>query len=209
MECGEIKEYLYEYETKRLGEATFNEVDKHLKECKRCQVELEELRKTLTMLQYGKHTELSEDFKGRVMDQINREDRRRTYKKWVLQGTVAASIVLVVVAISRVMFPPQIEKIPRGIEIVIEPSEAENPILVEVEDVNESFDKLAILIKQHNGHIVRKRPIDSRIEVAFNIVGEREGVFLKELSKLGEVERREEGYKDTKGNIVVILSSVN
>ena len=30
MVCDKIKEYLYEYETGRLNEETFNEIDKHL-----------------------------------------------------------------------------------------------------------------------------------------------------------------------------------
>ena len=205
MECGQVKEYLYEYETKRLNDTTFNEVDEHLKACKRCQLEREELQKNLAMLDYSTTPTLSRDFKDRVMDQINHEEGKGKYWKWVLQGTVAASIILVVVTISQFIIPPQVEKTPKGIEIVIEPAEAENPIIVETRDLSKSFEKLADLIKQFNGQIVRKRAIDLRIEVILKIEDNEEALFFQKLRELGKVQRKKNGYKDTEGNIVIML----
>lgn len=221
MECSEIKEYLYEYETKRLDKKMFNEVGEHLKACKRCQLELKELKETLTMLEYVKPPELSADFKDKVMQRIGREEKEKVafvgerlafkkigYKKWIMSGTVAATIIIAAVSIFRSVTPPQVDKIPRGVEIVTEIAEVENPIIIKTENVKESFEKITVLIEQCDGQIVRKRLTDKRVEVIFKIDESAESLFFQELSRLGEVQIEKKGYKDTQGNIMVVLNSI-
>ena len=221
MQCKKIKKYLYEYATKRLDKEMFHEISEHLEGCKRCQLELEELRETLDMLQYVKPPELSADFKDRVMQRIDREEKEKVafvgerlafkkigYKKWIMSGTVAATIIIAAVSIFRSVSPPQVDKIPRGVEIVTEIAEVENPIIIKTENAKESFEKITVLIEQYDGQIVRKRLTDKRVEVIFKIDENAESLFFQELSSLGEVQIEKKGYKDTQGNIVVILNSI-
>lgn len=99
MKCEEIKEYLYEYYTLRLGKELFNEVDEHLKTCGQCQQELKELEETINLLNRVKPPEVAKDFKDKVMARCEFSAvpfyKRRSYRL-VLQGVFAAMIVLAV-----------------------------------------------------------------------------------------------------------------
>ena len=99
MKCEEIKEYLYEYHTLKLGKELFNEVDEHLKTCERCQQELKELEETINLLNRAKPPEVAKDFKDKVLARCEFSAvpfyKRRPYRL-VMQGVFAAMIVLAV-----------------------------------------------------------------------------------------------------------------
>jgi tetratricopeptide (TPR) repeat protein len=86
MKCEEVKEYLYEYYTLKLGRELFNEVEEHLKTCEQCQQELKELEVTINLLNRAKPPEVPKDFKNKIMDQVvlelipvNRKPSDRVY----------------------------------------------------------------------------------------------------------------------------------
>jgi len=100
MHCTEIKEYLYEYLAGRLDAAGQKEVDAHVQACPICKKKLQELEVDVKLLDRAKPPELSADFKDRVLAGIEAPKviplRSRPYYKYVLQGSVAAAVVLAV-----------------------------------------------------------------------------------------------------------------
>jgi len=102
MHCNEMKEFLYEYLTNKLNAEARKEIDAHLKTCPACQQELDELKIDLNLLKLAEPPKVSFDFKDRVMSKIEQPRarvipfKRKKVYKYVLQGTVAAVVVLAV-----------------------------------------------------------------------------------------------------------------
>lgn len=100
MQCTEAKAYLYEYLTNRLDDAARKEVDVHVQTCPVCKKELQELEVDVKLLDRAKPPELSADFKDKVLAGIERSKviplRSRRYYRYVLQGSIAAAVVLAV-----------------------------------------------------------------------------------------------------------------
>jgi len=108
MNCSEIKELLYEYQTDNLDDATKEQVDAHLKTCPTCQKVLEELKIDLKLLEYARPPKVSADFKDRVMQSIKPSVipfYRRSAFKYVLQGTVAAMLIFGLVSVLKLNSP--------------------------------------------------------------------------------------------------------
>jgi len=109
MKCDEVKEYLYEYYTLRLGKELFNEVEEHLKNCGLCQQELKELEGTINLLNRAKPPEVAKDFKDKIMARCEFSAvpfyKRRPYRL-VLQGVFAAMIVLAVATTVKFTLQP-------------------------------------------------------------------------------------------------------
>lgn len=110
MNCADVQEYLYEYHTGRLDEQTRRDVEAHLAACPACRQALEELKIDLKLLDHARPPELSADFKDRVMRGIEGAKviplRRGRAYKYVLQGTVAAAVVLAA-AVTFIMKSPR------------------------------------------------------------------------------------------------------
>jgi tetratricopeptide (TPR) repeat protein len=109
MKCEDIKEYLYEYHTLRLGKELFTEVDEHLKTCVQCQQDLNELEETINLLNRAKPPEVANDFKDKVMARCEFNTvpfyKRRPYRL-VLQGALAAMIVIAVATTVKFIMQP-------------------------------------------------------------------------------------------------------
>jgi tetratricopeptide (TPR) repeat protein len=153
MKCEEIKEYLYEYHTLRLGKELFTEVDEHLKTCEQCQQELKELEETINLLNRAKPPEVSKDFKNKIIERVefrvipadNIISHQRTFLKlgeplnkitlnataqlepnvipfykrrpyrFVLQGVIAAMVVLAVATTIKLTSQSSREAVTRGV----------------------------------------------------------------------------------------------
>lgn len=219
MECKEIKELLYEFVTNRLGKEDFQLVEEHLKTCQGCQKESKELKDTLLLLNGWKIPELSPDFRAKVMNAIEgRVERKQVplldrilnkifrpyYLKLPLQGLAVAAMIFLAFTIYR-GFVPEPDRGERGFQITTKIIEAKSPIIVETENFEKSFSKLKDIIQTYHGSLVRRRPVEGGMEVTFKVEKEQEENILKELDELGKVQKREEGFKDSDGNIVIVL----
>lgn len=180
MDCSEIRENLYDYQMKWLDKTTFREVEKHLKGCRNCRSEFEELQKILSLLDQWKSPELSKDFKDRLMERIESQPRpsfegiidklfRPIYLKLPLKGLAVALGIFLVLTVYHGVFTPEIEKIPKELKLSIPLPEVKNPIVVETEDVGTAFTRLVEMIETHNGKLIGQRKVDQYIEVAFKI----------------------------------------
>ena len=83
--------------------------------------------------------------------------------------------------------------------------EVKNPIIIESENIDNTFEQLRRFIKLHNGNMQEAIWIEKGIKLIFSLRREEEGSLFNELSKLGRTKIEKEGYRDKKGNIVVLL----
>jgi hypothetical protein len=113
-------------------------------------------------------------------------------------------MVLLALTIYR-NFVPEIDRRPRDFKVMTGLVEAKSPVIIETKDVGEAFDKLKELIQTHQGHLVRRKPVDSGMEVTFRVSQEKEEGFFKDINLLGKVKKEKEGYKDGDGNMVILL----
>jgi hypothetical protein len=222
MDCKDIKELLYEFLTNRLNKELFQEVNEHLITCKRCQEDLQELRSTLSLLNEWKAPELSAGFRARVMEAIEERAERRHvpvferimnkvfrpyYLKLPLEGLAVAAMVVFALTLHK-SFISEIEKTDRtqrGFEFAQKVTEAKKPIVVETGDIDKAMAQLLEIIQSHRGKLVRRKPVDSGMEMRFKLEKHEEEGFFKDLNQLGKVKKEKEGYKDGDGNIVVLL----
>jgi hypothetical protein len=215
MDCEEIKEFLYDYATMGLEQGHRKEVEDHLKECEKCQSALNELKEALGVLNEWKPPEVPKGFKDKVMTQVKREagfstkpfiDRffKPFYFKLPLEGLAVAAMIFLALTIYR-GFVPELERGERGFQITTKTIEAKSPIIIETENLEKSFSKLKDMIQTYHGSLVRRRPAEGGMEVTFKVEKEQEENILKELSQLGKVHKMETGFKDSDGNIVIIL----
>ncbi|MFC1591067.1 tetratricopeptide repeat protein [Thermodesulfobacteriota bacterium] len=118
MKCHQFQEYFYEYLTGRLEESLAGEVAAHVKACDACRTELEEMRITVMLLDSVKPLRPSRDFNKKVMAAIERESTpfyKKRYYKYILQGAVAAVVVLAVVTTLRMRQPTEQPPVTRGV----------------------------------------------------------------------------------------------
>jgi hypothetical protein len=80
-----------------------------------------------------------------------------------------------------------------------------NPITIETGDIDNTFDQVRKLIQVHNGKMIEAVWIEKDIKLIFNLRREEETSLFNELNKLGRTKIEKEGYRDRKGNIVVLL----
>jgi hypothetical protein len=219
MDCKEVKEALYDFLTRRLKDGDRQEVDAHITDCENCRKNLEELRGTLTLLDTWKTPELSPGFRASVLESINERDSRKPAAaikrmfEWILQpsrlhrslqGLAVAAMILLAFTVYRGVSPGP-DRTMRDLPGPINVIGAENPIVVEVKDVNDALDGLKRIIEIHHGSLVRRRPVEGTMEVTFTLPGEREENLIGDLGQLGTVHKIKPGFKDGEGFVVVVL----
>ena len=213
--CREISELLYEYQTGRLAPDAEKNVAEHLRDCEKCRRTHEDLIETLGALNEWKPPEVPAGFGKRVMGEIAKESKNvpvslldRFIKpsrfRLPIQGLAVAAMVLLALTIYR-NFVPEIDRMPRDFKVMTGLVEAKSPVIIETKDVGEAFDKLKELIQTHQGHLVRRKPVDSGMEVTFRVSQEKEEGFFKDINLLGKVKKEKEGYKEGDGNMVILL----
>jgi hypothetical protein len=219
MDCKDFRKLLYEFATNRLGNQDFQLVEGHIKKCSGCQAELNELKETLLLLNEWEAPVLSPGFRVKVMAAIEERVERKSvpifkkiiskvfqpyYLKFPIQGLAVAAMILLAVTIYK-NFIPEPDRTTRDFTISPTYVEAKNPILIEVKEIDEALNKVKEIIKTHQGSLVRRRPVEGGLEVTFKIEKEHEENILKKLSLLGKFQKGEAGFKNSDGNIVIIL----
>lgn len=127
-------------------------------------------------------------------------------------ATVSMATALAVILIMIIYRGVTPEK-PFDIEKITEPKtftmlhlrEVKNPIILLTGDIDNTFEKVRRLIQAHNGKMQEAVWIEKGIKLIFALKKEEETSLFVDFSKLGEVIAKEEGYRDKKGNIVVLL----
>ena len=220
MDCIEVKGLFYDFLTERLDKEQLQEAREHLSSCRHCKENLKAMEGTLSLLDEWKTPGLSPGFRIGVMEAIEEREQKkplavmkRFFEKllWprykiALEAVAVAMMVVLALTVYK-NFVPQIEpidKTPRGIEFSSGVAESKRPVLIETVDVEKASTQLLGMIESHRGKLVRRRPVEGGMEVTFKIEKEEEERFFKDLDRLGRI-KREEGYKDGEGNIVVVL----
>jgi tetratricopeptide (TPR) repeat protein len=104
MQCNEVQENLYDYLTGRISHDLRPAVTQHVMFCPACRKELDELKITLDLLDHSKLPKVSEGFTEKVMQSLEPKVipfRRRPVVRYVMQGAVAAIVVLAIVSIIK------------------------------------------------------------------------------------------------------------
>ena len=156
MDCKEVREALYDVLTHRLKDDELQKVIAHITHCEHCQKNLEELKGTLALLDTWKAPELSPGFRAGVLESIEERKSRKpaaVIKKmieWVLhppslkrplQGLAVVAMLLLVFTVYRGLSPGP-DRTMRDLPSPVKVIGAENPIVVEVKDVDEALDGL-------------------------------------------------------------------
>jgi len=106
MSCTEIEENMYDYLSGRASTEMRSAIDEHLASCPACRKELDDYKITLGLLDYIKPPKVSEGFTERVMQSLEPKVipfTRRPVYRLIMQGAVAAIVVLAVVSIIKLM----------------------------------------------------------------------------------------------------------
>jgi len=216
MNCNDIDNLIYDYITGRLNDEERGNVDVHLKTCEICKGNLAIMRETLSLIDYWGPPKVSEDFADRVLRNIcpQKEPLWQRIKEKIffpihiklpVQAFAAAALIFLAVFVYRSAFIPEIDRIPRKLTIETHIMPAKTPVVIETTDIDSDFSRLKELVETHKGRLVRKKPVDGWMEVTFHVPVENEEKVFFELSQLGKVRIEKQGYKDSEGNIVIIL----
>jgi len=219
MDCKEVKEVLYDVLTHRLKDDDLQKVNAHITQCENCQKNIEELRGTLALLDTWKTPKLSPGFRASVLESIDERESRRPagvikrMLEWILQpsrlkrplqGLAVVAMILLAFTVYRGLSPGP-DRTMRDLPSPVKVIGAENPIVVEVKNVDEALDGLKKIIEVHHGSLVRRRPVEETLEVTFTLPGEREENLIGDLGQLGTVHKIKPGFKDGEGFVVVVL----
>lgn len=212
MKCIDVENILYDYVSGRIENDKREVLEAHLRECQACKIRSDIVRETIPVLNHWAPPELPRDFADRILEKIyprektwwqNFKDKLFFPRQW--KAVALTAVVCLIVLVYTYEFGPKVDKIPRQVTIETEIAPAKNPIIIDTEEnIDSAFARLKELMKAHNGNLIRRRPVEAGLEVSVGIEQEREETFLQDLSEFGKVEIKE-GYKDSDGNIVIIL----
>lgn len=210
MKCSLIKELLYDFLTKKLDKHTSDELKEHLETCIKCRSVQEDISKTILFLDQWEVPEVSSDFENRVMEKIEEKQPISffllkdiiRYPAW----TFAMAAVLLIALISvYVVFPRSKNLLPKNVQIDLEKKGVKHPIILKTENNELALKEFKKILKNHNGNILFPVFLDKGIIVTFKVEKPREKEFFSDLSRLGDLQITKEGYRDKKGNPVIIL----
>jgi hypothetical protein len=226
MDCGQTKQLLYEFIIGQLDKETQGQVEDHLKVCQQCSLGAKEMKSTLGLIKEAEPPPPSPHFQEKLLTKLSQIPlppkpfllrlgerlripsldsfyMRRSYK-WV---AVAACMLLTLTVVRSFIEENSHDAVQRGFQITL--TEVKNPIIVETENVGAARGGLETLVQAHNGKIVQIIQEDKKLKVILSLEKGEESSFFSELQQIGKTKREKEGYKDKKGNIVVILSEVD
>lgn len=221
MRCARVKELLYDFLTHRLDGKTHHRVEEHLMACKHCQVEQRELEETISLLDQWKPPEISPTIEDQIISRIKKrmaekpESRVKTiidrvfrpYSiKITLEGLAVMAIILLSLTIYKGYYPGKFHEAEKAVkELEIKFFEVKNPIIIETKDIDPALELVKNLIQNHHGSLLQTIWMDGGVKVTFSLKKEEESSLFDEFHRLGRVQMEKEGYKDGKGNIVVLL----
>ncbi|MBM4285669.1 MAG: hypothetical protein FJ128_10545 [Deltaproteobacteria bacterium] len=215
MDCHEIEMQLYDLATDRLTDEERRSVERHLDACTVCTEKLAIIRETLPLLEHWSPPELPPDFADQVIRGIKlrqdpwwRKVGQALFSPWYikipLEGLAATAVLLVFIAYqSGYLFIT--DTTTREITVTVKGEDAPQPIVMESPDLEDARLKLTAMVKEHGGMVVRRQPVGSDLKMVLKIAQENETPFLQALGRLGKTTAPPEHYKDSQGNIVIIL----
>lgn len=202
-------------------------VEKHIASCLYCLEQLVELRE---LVYFQKHsTPLPSHLLQKIVDLYPKEERpiKQSFRdifassiqrvsdffayplrqwRYAAVSITTALVVILALAVYRGLTPEKPFEIQKpGALTMLRLTEAKNPIIIITRDVDDTFERLRVLIQAHNGKMLEALWIEKGIKLTFALKKEEETSLLVDFGKLGEVSVKEEGYRDKKGNIVVLL----
>ena len=124
--------------------------------------------------------------------------------------SIATALIVIFILIVYKGFSPEkpfeISKIPgEKAFTTLSLKEVKNPIVIETVDIDSTFERVRRLIQAHNGQMVEALWKEKSIKLTFTLKKEEETSLFDDFSKLGKVSAKEEGYRNKKDNIVVLL----
>jgi hypothetical protein len=142
----------------------------------------------------------------RISDFFTFPVRQWRYATVSLATALAVILIMIIYKGAAPEKPFEIEQIPqpRGF-ITLSLKEVKNPIIIESENIDNAFEQVRRLIKAHNGNMQEAIWIEKGIKLIFSLGKEEETSLFNELNELGMTKIEKEGYRDKKGNIVVLL----
>jgi hypothetical protein len=145
-------------------------------------------------------------FIQRISDFFTFPVRQWRYTTVSLATALAVILILIIYRGVTPEKPFDIEKIMRPRDFaLLNLKQVKNPIVVETGDIENAFERVKRLIQAHNGKMVEAIWIDQHIKLIFSLRTEEETSLFDEFNKLGRTKIEKEGYRDKKGNIVVLL----
>ena len=225
MKMKHLEEDLYDYVTNRMDEGRRQDAEKHVKICTECQKEIDELKKTINLLNQFQPPPLSEEFKESVKQKLRalqiplppkslfqrlKESFQIRPLIWVLEGVAVMAVIMLSVGIFYKSYNPyksHLETITKDLQIEL--AEVKNPIIIEAGDLDNTLESLKELIRIHEGKVLQVLQLDKGLKITFSLEKEQESVLFDNLKQLGNLWMKEEGYKDGQGNIVILLIKKN
>jgi len=83
--------------------------------------------------------------------------------------------------------------------------EAKAPIILETQNVEDTFESVKKIIQSHNGKLIDFSWKEGEIAIVFNLRAQEEGPLFSELGELGTLRVEREGFRDKKGDVVLFL----
>ena len=145
-------------------------------------------------------------FIQRISDFFTFPVRQWRYATVSLATALAVILILIIYKGATPDKPFDIEKSMRPKDFtLLSLREVKNPIVIETGGIDSAFEQVRKLVQVHNGKMVEAIWIDQGIKLIFNLRREEEPRLFNEFNKLGKTKVEKEGYRDKKGNIVVLL----
>ena len=220
MKCNDIKDLLFDYAIGIPEEHLKHAIDKHLKECCRCREELENIKAAAFLFDKYKIPEPSPNFEKKVLRQIEDHEAKKGagffslldkllrpyFPKLPLEGLAVAFLIFLIIGLYRgfsVKTDFNIKDIEKEYQIIF--NKAENPIIIKSEDKEKALDELKTIIHTHKGSVLQSLFIKEGISVTLSMGKKEVESFFGDLSRLGDVHREKEGYRDKEGKIMVLI----
>ncbi len=142
----------------------------------------------------------------RIFDFFTFPIRQWRYATVSLATALAVILIMIIYKGATPEKPFEIEKIlGKQTFTTLSLKEVKNPIVIETGDIDNTFEQVRRLIQTHNGKMIEAMWMEKSIKLIFNLRREEETSLFNELNKLGRTKVEKEGYRDKKGNIVVLL----
>lgn len=233
MDCQALDPLLYDRLTERLTATESQAVDAHLAHCPGCRATFEELKQTLAVLDTWTVPDPSPDFHNRLLARATDEMEAAMPRQKPPTDPVAApasprprseptglaailrrfQLPIVGLAVAATMiggvvlyqgFGPdeqQAKQTMRGLQLEL----SATPIVIKTLEPDKTLSDLRTIVQFRGGRVVREQPTASGIEVTLKIAQRDEPALLRELGKLGSVSVPTGGYKDSDGNLIVMV----
>jgi hypothetical protein len=120
----------------------------------------------------------------------------------------ATAVILIALVLYKDMSPTKPAKqdlTPRSFQVEIGEPTAKNPIIIFSSNKDKTLSALQEILKEYDGRIVQTLHGDKETQITLKLKKEKEAAFFARLKKLGQVDIKQDGFRDDQGNVVVVL----